>query len=475
MALDTSIPLQVPKVEFDPVGSAQKGVTLRKLMTEQEFQRPMLEQELAQRAATVRSTEAGTASTEAATTGQRLLNEQAQRELETKRRLKMLLEKHSKVDPTTGRTVVDHQAASDEAFASAGDYDLNTLYNLSKGSSEAAQQKVKTRTDVLAQAQTYGEQARSMLRKATTDQEVLALAHNLKTETSGLFKAAGLPDESDQVVGRILNIPPTLQSGDTGGLVAHLRTWAPKAAAATISPAQEVSNQQTWEQIAQGGFSGQTGATHRDPNSQVSKAARAAVVAAGYSPTEVQGLSSADIYNNERFRAILANNITPGGVRIAATEQVATIEAQRGTLRSALEATKSVAAAALPTKAGSITATAWEKNVIQNPELGVIQGAVDAYNAAHPGAELSVSKDGLGPVSARLRQWNSELGAKREGAVKVQTSPTVSGATTTPQPQPGQPAPDRTGKVQVTDTQTGRVKWFTPEQAAVIKRDPRYK
>lgn len=97
--------------------------------------------------------------------------------------------------------------------------------------------------------------------------------------------------------------------------------------------------------------------------------------------------------------------------------------------------------AAVGTRAGSALNDFWLKQVAQDPKAQQFQQAIDGYNARH-GTSLTVGKDGVDAIAARLRQESAvnagQATLRRNVAAKPNVQAAVEGspAPTVPTPQP---------------------------------------
>jgi len=446
MALQPDISLHsTPPVQFDPIGSAQKAMTLRQLMTNVDYQQREKEQALASQAASQRAQEATTA-------GQLTLNEQAQRELDTKKRISKIVEFYSKTG-NDGKKIIDYQSALNHA-ASEG-YDIGTVHALAQEAAKTSQANIKTTSDLTDFAAKQGDWAMNLIRNAKTPEEAVAVAHSAKSAIDIASKHVGDQNLSKSLASRLFKLPDAPPMGPDGkpdltAVASTLKDTANMWAASQITPLQAAELKLQQEGSLQAGATG-TGPEFRSPTSAVSKAARATLMKAGVNVPI--NLSHAEMMANPTWKAILEAEAVPSAARLGATAEAAGIKSTMSVIDSGL-ATESKLKILGLTKLGSIAVEKWERLIEENPELGKLQSAIDIYNANNKGAEISVSNNGLPVVLARLRQFKAASSIKKTSAEKISTSPTLQEATVPtaePAAEPEAPKPREFKEGQIID------------------------
>ena len=428
MAIQPDIALQAaPEVQFDPIGSASKGITLKNLMTEAEFKRPKLEAELA-------SSRAGTEQTQAATEAARIQNEQAQRQLATRKTMSDLLKKHTKIDPKTGKVSSDFGAAADEA-ATLG-VDIGTLHEYITKDADNAKKRIDNTKDATEFADKSIDRAMNLIRTASPEQ----VPGILQSAKLAVEKAAGHVMSQDEVQKYVTNafglpaegppIDPATGQPDLAGTVKMLKDRANTYAASTISPQQAIANAQTEEQLRQGrvslGLTGETvtqagagagtGPEGRDPMSALSKATREQLAAAGY-PVP-QTLSHVNAMNNPVYKAILQGAAPGADVKGRALDEAHALEAKARMTDRWLSAANKITHVNLTPLA--ILKGAYDKKLENDPAFQEYAAMVKEMNAA--GIQLpEVAPKAVASVAKRL---GDDFRKQSEDAKKVVKAPT---------------------------------------------------
>ena len=447
MALDPNISLQgTPPVAFDPVGSIGKAASLKNLMIgnqylEAEKQSALESQRLQQEQAALGNQE------------QTMKNEQSARELEAQKTLGELYKKHTTVGPN--KIHIDHDAVFNEGLSRG--LDIKTLHGAMSRQAEIEGKKISNVNDAHLAADKVYDRAMNLIRYAP-DEQVPAILHVAKTNIDSLTRNVMTPDESADYSAKLFGLSSNGIPKDNAGrpdwpaLAANLRGRATASALSTISPQQEVSN-----------MAANVGPEDLDPTSARSADARARVQAAAGRKISDK-LSYKDLMQDPQYAKFLGAEVQSAEERAAAARRAREAGVAVTTVKDAITALGSGKVASLGTKPGAIAADKWQRLVEQGGEYARVQGGIDDFNAANPGANLSIT-DGLDVVRARLRQHAAKVGQAEKGEAQAARSPTVSGAT----------APVKAPSlVKVTHKESGKSKWVTPEDAKIILQNPKY-
>ncbi len=426
MAIQPDISLHAaPTVQFDPVGSMTKAVSLKKLMTEQEFQRPTIEANLA-------ASRASTRQTELASENQRIQNEQAARELATKKAMAEVLKKHSAVDPKTGKITVDFGAAADEAIS--GGHDIATVHNFIAKDAENAKARINNLKDANDYANTMRDRAMNAIRVAPPEQ-VPAILQSTKLAAEQALGKVMKPEEVLETVNGMFGLPasgpaidPATGKPDIAGTVTQLKGLAETYAASTITPQQAIANKQAQQNIEiayeaqrQSGALGGVDAAGRDPNSAQSKASAATLAKEGI--IVPKGMSHAQMMNNPQWRAILEQSVVGSGAKTAAIETSHALEAKAVLADRWAEAAKKVKHLNLTPAA--ILSGKVDSKIKNDPAYIEYESVIEQMKAAG----VAIPEQAPAAAASAAKKMSEDFRKQAKENAKLVTSPTFNAAT----------------------------------------------
>jgi hypothetical protein len=445
MALQPDIALNAGRdiTQYDPVGSLGKAVSLKNLMlgqqkaeTDLKFQAPLLQAKLdADQAAA----------------------EQAKRELAGKKAYNALFAKHTTTDTKSGKPITDFTSLAAEASSMEG-VDPGTIaelqqksFNAAQSGNTAAQGAVKTKADAMDFAQKHLGITDNIVRSAPTNLAAFQAAESTKKNLHASLDDVIGPDAVNEMFVQRYGMPPPNPNGappTPDQLGSYLKGRAQQVATATtVSPQQAIANAQTEESLRQGregqaqsGAANVAGPDARNPTSAVSRQAQQDYLAAN--PTanraEVIRLSAADIQHLSGTSGLVASSIPSAGDRAGAKVGAAAITGDVDIIKSALGSMPKLQQT-YGTKLGGMAQDAYNRLVTQDPALGQLDAAVQAYNQRN-GTNVDVRTDGFAAVQARLAGEAARLGKVATAKSEIATSPTL---TSTPKAAPAADAPMR--------------------------------
>lgn len=407
MALDPTIALhQGPQVQFDPAVAASKGLNLRVLA----MQPDVVMQQLANARATESATRAATAATVQKT-------EEEARQLSGSKAFAELGKKHVKVLPN-GKTEVNKEALLHDAMVSG----------------IPTEQLGKLMGDVYAIRQSQFKDAETS--QKAIDNTLFEFDHLLRVQKDAGVGAQQVKHMEEELAKRVG--PERARAAVSARYGDDPTAFIQRAginAAGTISPQQAEQFKLDKERIAQAwgtlsvaqqgliqsGAANLTSPEALDKNSDVSKAYRAMAIAAGRPENEVRNLSAAQIHRIQGMQDAIASGIPSAGVRAELGVGAAGTEAVKGVVDQAIPVLQSMKDQY--GRAGSITRSAWNKMVQQDPKFGAVQSAIDEYNTRNPNSKLDIL-DGFDTIQRRLGIESRKLGgvAEKQRAVGGSTN-----------------------------------------------------
>lgn len=448
MALDPNISLQgTPPVAFDPVGSIGKAATLKNLMIgnqylEAEKQSALESQRLQQEQAN------------AVTAGYLQENAQRQRDLDSSAALgehyrANRFEKKDASGKPLGEFGYDMDKIRDAAYNDPR-IDIRALFKLDQDAAKTAQEHIKTKADLTAFADKEGENAFKRLAYAKTPEERASIA----ISTKRAIELAGKNIDPEHVLNHT-NAMFQLPLGPDGKPAqltaeqadAHLQSlgnqWREQQRG-IITAQQEVSNKQTQESLLQTGAGGGTGPVYRDPNSKVSKDARAALAKQGVAVAE--GLSYADLMVNPQYKGILAESVVPAATKAAGVTGAIEFENKAKTLDNLARAAR---AAKLPeglTIAAIVNKTL-DTKLLNDPAVAEYVARVQEANAAG----IPIPENNPKAVAAFADSNAKTLRAQGKTAGSAVTAPTFNAVAPASQPPaaPAKPTAPPAGSVRL--------------------------
>lgn len=395
MALNPQLALQAGQgiTPFDPMGAAQKGLTLVDLMTQVQMRPELLRQQLA----TARAAEQ---QTQATTAGQLLLNQQAARENAARLRLAEIAKENSKVDATTGKISLDHSAIASKA-ASEG-LDPGSVFAYMQRGAETAQANIKTAEDKKKYATDYLSTMNNLIRVQTDP----VRAHQMSAEmTKTLANVVGAEDAASYIK-KYFNL------GD-----------APPVDPVTGQPDPKQIGQQL---ITQSRINSQSTITPLEAEDLKLRQAAQALAELQVSPEYRERVST--IQSPEQRAASM----------LAAAEIETFINTNNEGIRAAQSLNK------LDTRPGAIVSSVWNRIVSQDPAARQLQASIEAYNIRNK-TNLSI-EDGIAAVVQTLAQENRVLGVKSATNRALATGGNVREAGATAPPAPRTEPPRATGR-----------------------------
>jgi hypothetical protein len=406
MAIDASIALQAGQgiPQFDPMGSAQKGLNLRQAMLANEragIENANLPTKLANENA---------ASQVATATAQTNL-EQNKREQATRVRAAEIAKLYTKKD-ADGNRVINHAGVASQLAEEGFDPGISFGYLQKHLENESSGIANATNTKALTDSVTTTQD--SLLRAAKDPQQALAImrtSHDLLVPILG--EAGAKKFLADRYGGSNLQgVDPNDPAAQAKVGQHFIEVGKAYVTSRSISPQQEVANSQSAESIAQGGAAGVTGPDARNPGSAVSKQAQDDYLRANpdADPAQVRKLSAAFLKNNP-ITAGVAGSITPSaGERAQAVGAAGDLSSQKGVIDQGVSAIDEGVGTKYG-KAGSVTRAVWNRLIAQDPKYAAIQSAIDTHNAANPNSKLDIL-DGLDAVKRQLSVEGTRLGKK---------------------------------------------------------------
>ncbi len=398
MSLDPRIALEagnnVPKL--DPAGSMLAGANAQAQIIKNDYSPQLYQQKL----------DTG----ELANDATRMVNDQAARELATKKRLAAIAAANSKVDKSTGKITVDHNAIANQA-ASEG-MDAGTVFKYLQAGQERTAEGLKQGNDQNEAIDKVLDPTINILRVQTDPQkavQAVQAAHKIAVDT--LVKGGVDPQAAEQQVSARgqqklgltqPEIDPVTGQPDLIKAGQHLIEQAKAYGQATISPQQaEVNAQNNASNYTDPDF---RSGTYGD-NKRVTAFGDSLIAQNLAAKEDLVGLTGKQIY--DRYGEAAKSNQPTGQQRIDASKAAGAVSAKQSVYSDAL-AQEHDLVDKFGTKAGSFTTQQWNKYIEQNPKAARAQAAIDQYNIDNPGANVSIA-DGWPSVFARLRQGNNQL------------------------------------------------------------------
>lgn len=380
MAIDPSIALRAGQgiPQFDPIGAATKGLSLRELATRVQYQPQVIEQELA-------ASRASTAQIEQATA-------ERERQYAGSRRMAEIVKANTAVDPKTGKITKDNRAIAELAAAEGLPTEVVFKYTADAVRNDADQFKTDADKDTYLRNQAF--LAANLMRNAKTPEEAIRIAQGFKAGDS-------------KVVGddRAGNFYSTL----FGQFDANVD---PREAARNLSTSLSISELQE-----RGLIPGGTSTQQLDPKSKLNNRDRALLRSLGISAPE-------DMTREQMLNLPGIKELTAGLTTTQVTSTLPTVETrergmeQEGEAKAERKVYTEVLGLqdkykqAIATRPGMKLQEFIDKFITQSADRSSIQGAIDDYNVRNPNAHLSLN-DGVDAVFARLRQQDAKLGSRQ--------------------------------------------------------------
>lgn len=429
MALNPQIALQAGQgvQQFDPMGSAQKGLSIRELMTRVQYQPQQIESELAAR--------------RAATVAQEQETAEKARQIGASKRIAEISKNYTKVDPKTGKVLINKEGILHQALTEGVPFEQ--VGNLAKEVATIKEQDLTDETKRQDYAQNRLYELDHLLRVQQDPAQALQIATNMEQR---LAQVIG-PEKAQEYMTSRYGTDPT-----------QIIERAKINASSGISPAQQeqfkISQEQlrqSWanigiaqRQLIESGVANLTSPDAMNPKSAVSEAYRKLAIAAGVPENQVRGLSAAQIHRIPGIAEVTTSVIPTTGARTEGVVTAKGLEADKGVLDQGI----GIIDAELKSrygKPGSITRKLWNSYVEQDPKYAAVQAAIDQYNALNPNAKIDIL-DGFDAVLRRLQIGSKKLSSQATGAREMAASPNLAqtargeGAKPTSGPRIGQTA-----------------------------------
>lgn len=418
MALDPTISLKAGGdgvTPFDPLGAMNKVYTLKKLMTDVQYQPQVIEQDLASKKASQRATEV-------ATSGAMTANEQSARELAAKKRLAQLAAQYTSVDKKTGKISLDHlqigNAAAQEGM------DPGVVFTYLDNAAKNAQSNIKTASDENVFAQGILTAANNVIRVQTDPGQAAGMAKNT---LDILTKAVG-PEKAKTYAGQFWQVPEQPPVGPNGkpdmtAAGVHFITQAKRNQEATISPQQAITNTLNQEQLAvsreqtaQAGASGQVSAADRTDNtSPKAKALQDILIASGVPEAQARSLTVAAMNNTPAYKTVIDSNIQPASSRADAEEKATGFETGADFYRQVKASAEKLGGRYSDLKISQILANKFNKAWLNDPDFN------NYINKVREAQERGLKLDeNAGPGT--IKQWaDTQVKLQKEQAATQRT------------------------------------------------------
>lgn len=406
--------------QFDPMAAAQRGLTLRQLATQVQFQPQLLQQELSSAQAAEAATRASTEVTRTQAKSSAQQYEEQARQLAASRRLAEIGKSYTSIDKTTGKVVINKEGILHQALSEGVPFE-----QVGKLATEVASFKEKDLRDVTS-------------RQDYAQNRLYELDHILRVQTDPA-KAAGMVDNMQKRLSDVLG-PEKAQEylqSRYGVDPTQIIERAKVNASSGISPAQQeqfkISNEQlrqTWanigiaqRQLIESGVANLTSPEAMNPNSSVSQAYRDLAVKAGVPESQVRSLSAAQIHRIPGIADVTTSVVPTTGARTEGVITAKGYETDAGVIKQGIQTIE----AELKTKygkPGTITRSAWNQLTAQDPRYAAVQSAIDQHNALNPNAKLDIL-DGFDAIARRLSISANKLESQAKGAREMAASPNL--------------------------------------------------
>jgi hypothetical protein len=385
MAIDPNIALQAGRnvPQFDPFTTATTAVNLKKLMTDQKYQEQLIQQRLASERASQLSTEASTAQ-------QLQTTAEESRQLGGSKRLAEIMKLYATVDPKTKKISINHRDVASHA-ASEGLPVEAVFNNLSKAITNEAG-ALKNDADKEIFLRRNAGIAADLVRTARDESHASEI---LNTFVQGDSRVVG-EDKAAPFYTSLFGAPGQL-----------------KANAKNVATGMSIS-----ELAERNLIPGGTSTEQLDPKSKLNAADRLVLSRLGINVPE--GTTREQIVNNPVLNKFLQGIVPSEGTRTGGLDEAGSAAAVRKTYEGAFQAAREFKQV-FATKIGSLASAKIAELVTQDPRYASIQAAVDEYNKAK-GTEISIAKDGLDPVLAKLQARDNELRSVQESGVNKATA-----------------------------------------------------
>lgn len=380
MAIDPSIALHVGQnvPQFDPIGAAQKGLALRKLATEVKYQPQVIQSELDARAAELAQIKQDT--------------EEKERQIAGSRRMAEIVKNNTTVDKNTGKITKDSRRIAELAAIEGLPTEVVFKYTGDAVRSEVDQFKSDSDKEAYLRNQAFI--AANLMRNAKTPDEAIRIAQGFR---AGDAKAVG--DRANEFYDSLF-----------GRFDASMD---PRAAARSISTSLSIS-----ELAERGLIPGGVSTSQLDPNSKVNARDRMLLKSVGIDVPE--GTTREQLNNLPPFRKFIEGAIPSEGTLTEGLSEAGEAQAARVPYTAALSVQDEVKQLAR-TRGGSLATDVWNKLVGQDPRYAQVQAAIDDYNKRN-GTDISISKDGVDAVFARLNSQDVKLRKLQESGAAKATS-----------------------------------------------------
>lgn len=427
MAIDPSIALRVNEnvPQFDPMGAAAKGLNLRRLATEVQYQPQIIQADLAAK--------------EAALEQMKQENAERQRQLAGSRRMADIVRENTTIDKNTGKITKDSRRIAELAAIEGLPTEVVFKYAGDAVRTDADQFKTDSDKDTYLRNQAF--LASNLMRNAKTPDEAIRIAQG--------FKAGDAKVVGDDRAGQFY---------DTLFGAFDART-DPRVAARNISTSLTISELQE-RGLIPGGLS----TSQLDPKSKLN--ARDRMLLKGVGIDVPEDMTREQLNNLPPFRKFIEGAIPSEGTITEGINEAGEAQAARVPYAAALSVRGEIQQLA-KTKGGSIATDVWNKLIGQDPRYAQVQAAIDDYNKRN-GTDVSIAKDGVDAVFARLSSQDTKLRKLQESGAAKATSANLrrTGETkVTPEQQQGRDAE----RVRILKEEWAKAKPGSEDRAAISR------